>query len=406
MSSEKDKDPKEQDLQQLKVENEKLKAQLAAYEQSKEQAGLLRFFVAKKAGGFFLLGPRLKESLTKMLEGDLSKDNVAEVLIATLYRFTRIGLFAFLVALLPIGILTVQTVLLSRQNELFQLQNNKIDKQNVRLDQQTNLLEADRRSALVLESGNVMGLIGQELNDKENTEDSLSQALIARIIALSQTLKPYKYLNTDSTLTERKVSPERGYLLIGLVESKVALSSYNKISERANFEEADLRNAVLKGKFLSGINLKGADLAGADLWHTSLGGANLEGARLFEADLVNANLEGANLERANLVESNLVFTQLPRANLQNAVLQKAELKKTNLEGANLQGADLRGAELLQVNLRGTNLQGAHLQGAALYFVVLRGADLTGGRAFKSQISSFLESGADTTGMIWLDNPKP
>lgn len=60
--------PTQEDLQK---EVEQLRAKVASFEKSKEKATKTRLFVAKKLGGFFLLGPQLKGSLIKIMEEDL-----------------------------------------------------------------------------------------------------------------------------------------------------------------------------------------------------------------------------------------------------------------------------------------------------------------------------------------------
>ena len=139
-----------------------------------------------------------------------------------------------LVALIPI-------ILLWQQNGLIRTQNDKIERQNVRLDQQTSLLEAERRSAVILESGNVLDAVSRELAEPGNTKDSLSNPLVGRIIALSRAMKPYKYLDpSGDSMTVRALSPERGHLLVSLYNSKLDTSTYLKINRGADFSYSEL----------------------------------------------------------------------------------------------------------------------------------------------------------------------
>jgi len=115
------------------------------------------------------------------------------------------------------------------QNKLVQQQNIKIEHQNKRLDQQTNLQEAERRSSLVFLFSNIMDAIDSELKDSLNKKDTLSKQLIGRIIALSTRLSPYRYLTEGDTLISHPLSPERGQLLVNLVESDLDSNTYKKI---------------------------------------------------------------------------------------------------------------------------------------------------------------------------------
>ena len=89
----------------------------------------------------------------------------------------------------------------------------------------------------------------------------------------------------------------------------------------------------------------------------------------------NGKGERADLQDADLRDANLQDADLRGANLQDANLQYANLRGANLRGANLQDADLRGANLRYADLRGANLQDADLQGANLRYADLQYADL-------------------------------
>lgn len=302
-------------------ENEQLREKVKSYEQANKRAWKTKFFVAEKVGVFFLLGPKLKESLVKVMEGDFSKDNIADLLIAVLYRFTRIGLFAILVAMVPIGILTIQTILLNRQN-------GKIDRQNILLNQQTALLEADRRSSLVHLFNNVLDQVDKELKDSKNVKRELTPQTIGRVVALSGALKPYRYLE-DSTLTEKKWSPERAQLLISLYGAKLDSNTMIEICKRGDFSYAKFPyRTVFEGASFYGIKLRGAYLRGVDFRDAKLRRANFYGANLSRAYLEGANLQIANLEKANLSSAFFRGANLHAANFNSAYIIGADFSET------------------------------------------------------------------------------
>ena len=68
--------------------------------------------------------------------------------------------------------------------------------------------------------------------------------------------------------------------------------------EKANLQDADLRDANLQDADLQDANLWGANLQGANLWGANLQDANLRGANLQDADLQDADLQDANLRGA------------------------------------------------------------------------------------------------------------
>ena len=233
------------------------------------------------------------------------------------------------------GLLT--TMLLIQQNQL-------ITTQNKFIKEQSSLSEGARRSSLVFLMGEIMQAVNEELKGKSNKpysqERKLSPQLIARIIALSHSFKPYRYLDAD-TLISKPLSPERGQLLLNIAYLKLdATETLKEIFEGSNFREADLSGADLNGAELSRADLSGADLSGADLRGADLRGADLSGADLRGADLSGADLDGADLSGADLRGADLRGTDLRVSFWDENTLF---LGAVSLDGANLSGADLNGA---------------------------------------------------------------
>ncbi|WP_222845949.1 pentapeptide repeat-containing protein [Flavilitoribacter nigricans] len=325
-----------------------------------------------------------------------------------------------------------QNELLSGQNDLLTGQNDLLLKQNEKIDNQILLDEASRRSSLNFLLGNVLDQVNEELKNPENTDRHLSPELIGRIASLSQSFQPY-YFMEDSSLTEKPLSPERGNLLLALVNSGLDTSALAAIFEKTIFssafldravldsvhlQRANLFNADLSRANLSGADLRGADLGIADLNRANLSIADLKGADLSFADLNDANLSradlrgtdirGANLSRAdlryadlrdaNLFSVNLFSANLFSANLSWASLSRADLSGAHLRDADLSGADLRIADLSVADLRGADLSGADLRGADLSGADLSGADLSG-----ADLSGADLSGADLSGIKGINS---
>lgn len=246
------------------------------------------------------------------------------------------------------------TILLYNQNKLLTQQNQLLVQQNVRLDQQTYLQEAERRSSLIFLMSNILDEVNNELKEDVGVLGArdISPQLIGRIVALSNSLRPYRYLGSDS-LVGRELSPERGYLLQAIVSSEIDKSSLRRIFKTADFSYADLKKAILSGEYLAGINLTGADL---------------NEVRLDEADLSNANLSDAELNDAVLAQANL-----RDARLRNTKMSKAYLESANLSGANLSGANLSRANFTSANLQNVRLTNANLSSANLSHTILRKA---------------------------------
>lgn len=259
------------------------------------------------------------------------------------------------------------TILLYNQNKLLTQQNELMRQQSKRLDQQTYLQEAERRGSLIFLMGNMLDALNQELRSDVGTPGvrDISPQLIGRIIALSNSLRPYRYLDGDS-LVARELSPERGQLLLSIIHSEIDRGSLRRIYRSADFSFADLRDAVLSSEYLVGINLSNADLNRATLDETDLSEANLSGAEMNDAIMPRAALRGGRFRQTQMRNVNLNSADLSRANFADADLTRAKLN-----GANLNGAHFTKAQLLKSDLTGAKLSRAAL-GLALLDTVTVG----------------------------------
>ncbi|GAB4498453.1 MAG: hypothetical protein OHK0019_33790 [Saprospiraceae bacterium] len=265
-------------------------------------------------------------------------------------NFRRWVVMAFQSLLVGFGGL-LGTLILYNQNKLLVQQNELLNQQNVRLDQQTYLQEAERRSSLISLMGSILDAVNLELKEDVGAKGvrDLSPQLIGRVIALSNSLRPYRYLGSDS-LVGRELSPERGYLLLSIVSSEIDPVSLRRIYRSADFSYADLKKAVLSGEFMAGVNLTGADL---------------EGALLDETDLSNANLNDTEMNEAILARANLRSARLRNAQMRKAYLESADLSSTVLSGADLTGANLSFANLSHTIFSKANLKNVNLSHATL-----------------------------------------
>ena len=251
-----------------------------------------------------------------------------------------------------------------KQNEFSK---NQLNHQNQRINQQSQLIESTRKSNLIVLMNDIFDKIDIEL--KNSPKRTLSNNTIARIVALNHSFQPYRLLEGDS-LSEKKWSPERGLLLIGLASMNMDSSSFNQIKRKTSFLGADLRDADLKGFDLNGIDLISANLKGADLKETNLDKAILSDANLWGANLQMAKLRESILHRADLSWANLNEADLKKANLNGAILNDTKLKKANLNEIEMEWAISRHAFynesiLINANLTGTDLAKSNFSKANL-----------------------------------------
>ena len=194
-----------------------------------------------------------------------------------------------------------------------------------RLDQQNQLAEASRRAALINELTAILTEIDEELDDSERADEKmgdienpapgksptyisegteLSKRLVWRIVALSRSLQPYKFLENDR-LSEKAYSPERAQLLMSLVASGISLKDIFRMGsfEYSYLVDAELANIFLKDTKLSFSNFESANLITSDLSEAYITDSNFNKAILFNVPMVNADLRRSNFSGARMPEA-------------------------------------------------------------------------------------------------------
>lgn len=356
----------ENEIEKLKKENEKLRGELDKHRMRDSQRNKRRFWVLKKTGTLFI-GKGLKKSILAVFheldkDKSVSKDTLADLSANLIRRFLRVGIVAFLIAILPY-------YLTYFQNELIKKQNSIIEVQNRRIEQQTHLTEAARRSTQMFIMGEVLQDINKELAEiPENGKRVLSKTLSGRIQALASAMKPYRYLEGDS-LIRKPLSPERGQLLIALVAADFDTTFfYSNILKKCNFNYADLRNENLSNAYLKEANLVNANLSNANLYEVNLYEAYLSGANLSNTNLRLSELQYVDLIGADLRDADLELANLEGADLDDVLAFRADMGSANLYNtsfldADLSYADLGGTELIYADFDGANLKGVNLESA-------------------------------------------
>ena len=269
----------------------------------------------------------------------------------------------------------INSYLIYKQNQFSKTQ---IENQNQKITQQSELIESTRKSNLIILISNIFDKIDEEI--KSNPSRKLSDDAIERIVALNYSFEPYSFFKGDS-LSEKKLSPERGLLLLMLSKTKMDSSSFDKIKDKVSFSSADLENVDLNGVDLEDIdlsnaNLKNANLLGANLRHANLNDANLWGANLNEIDLEKANLNKADLRWVEMNDANLKEANLNGAKLTNAKLRNTDMRSSKMEWSDLTGALLNESKLDSANLAGADFGGANLTGVNLSHANLKKANLS------------------------------
>lgn len=119
-----------------------------------------------------------------------------------------------------------------------------------------------------------------------------------------------------------------------------------RLVKECSFEGADFAEALLDAANLRGTNLAGCDFTRARLPGADLSECNLKGARLYRAAARDARFAKADLSGAALVSIDLM----------NGILQKAVIDGADFTGANLFRADFTRARGKAGSLRDANLK--------------------------------------------------
>lgn len=234
--------------------------------------------------------------------------------------------------------------------------------QNRRIDQQTYLQEADRRASMAASIDEVLNKVDEELKDAKNKTRDLSPLLISRIIALSQSLKPYKYLEGDN-LSDKLISIERGQLLKSLIVCNLGINTLDKIFDTANFSYADLTNSNLTGAHLRHANLEYSDFSNSQMTGVNLIGANLKNTKFYSVssfcqtfpkgamdceysgiDFALAKLDNSIMQDCDFFGSNFFMTEINNVKIINTefnscTFNSCEFIKSNLRRVSFSDTD-------------------------------------------------------------------
>ena len=249
--------------------------------------------------------------------------------------------------------------------------------QNRLITIQNQLQESARRAGLTVELTEVLNRISDEQKGKNSHENQilekecnqekynynfpispiygqkpteLSGALLGRVVALSKSFRPYRFLdvgrdslgrNSETGLSELS-SPERSQLLMALASSNISIEQLSRSG--AEFDLAPLANVVVSGLSLRNLIANSVDWNGAILVYTDLSKSQLRWSKLTEANATCANFDGADLRGTDLSDGQFLGASFREANLQGV-----NLSIVKLNDAKLQGADLRGAYVCDTN---------------------------------------------------------
>lgn len=366
------------------------------------------------------LNSNKEKTLPKAIKNISKSDATVEIAKLGIAAFVRFLSFTSLITVLG-GLLSFALFIATyMQVKHLETQNNLITGQNKKIDIQNSLAESSRRAGIVFELTSILGEVDEELDDVEkkivdkgyfdinsiaksienDLKDSngeldfsymlfnpniqsfldsfnlnisvfpeyekyyiqpkLSRRLEGRIIAISKALRPYKYLNEDNKLSDVYLSPERGQLLISLLESDVLTSqiipksdfSYSDLkgfdiakvidfqllkTELTDLQLITLNNSDLEDTSFDFIYFNSASFNGSHFKNTSFNRCDLDGSTVLDANInsvtfSSCNMEDTDFSNANLgvfkvKDSNLELISLKNTKIDTAVIKESWLPK-------------------------------------------------------------------------------
>lgn len=228
----------------------------------------------------------------------------------------------------------VSTILILNQNKLFEIQNKRIE-------QQTYLIEAERRSSQVFLISDVLSDLSSDLRANK----VVSEEVLGRVIGLTKSMKPYKYLSNDS-LISNILSPEKGQLFISLIHCGLDSTKYNELLQKCDFSFAEISN----------LDLSYTNLIGCNFQNANFNNCNLTGAKFNDGNFSYATFKNTVFGSPNSKKTDFGNCDLTGANFENSSLMKVNMKGAKLIGANFKGANILGVNLSEANLNSINFK--------------------------------------------------
>ena len=326
---------------------------------------LLRIFFGKnwplKIGLRLFAGKDLVKSSKQLIkevnEKQIKQETLTEVGVHVFWRFTRLGLFALLIAGIPIWLLWRQNTLIENQNKLFLSQNSLFQAQNIKIDSQTVLLSAQTQ-------------LFQNQNEKLDTQNVLFQYQNENVATQTDLFRDQNLLvqfqNTriDSQINLMGVQNDRLNLQNNLIEADRRSSLVflmGNILDKVDEEIKEQRDSL---KLLPGFDPDSVKyrLSKPLISRIVALSRSFKPYRVMEGDTLSADLvspERGQLFIAlmeNQLDSVSQNTIVESGDFSYAVIGEVDLRSANLSFANLRSADLssaylRYAKLIEANLR-------------------------------------------------------
>ncbi len=235
---------------------------------------------------------------------------------------------------------------------------------------EADLSDADFRGADLAKAVLVKAILHHaDLSSTTLEEADFSEALLTETTMTGALMKKCRFMESDvrgTTFVEADLS--ESFFLNGSLQhcdfSRANLSSATLIGVNADkslFRGAELTNIRL----LNECSFQNADFSNARLTQANLRGSDFSKSTFEKADISGTDFSECHLDEANFYRSIAKETQFSKANLTNARMVAINLFGGSLQKAHLDNTDLRGANLcmvdfMKVKFKNTNIGEANL----------------------------------------------
>lgn len=226
-------------------------------------------------------------------------------------------------------------------------------------EKQVKIDDAARRSS----SAEVVAILDafSDFSIAHPLQDTISRALIDRIIASTTVMRPYHFLDADnnfSSLIDEPLSPERGSVLVYLMQRKFR-NQYALMSE-AVFEYAEVRGAKFAGaRKVEGGRFNKSDWRDCSISRDTFIQCDFSGARFDSSTISFSSFPLSTFFRINFAGMNLLGENY----FNSAVFLSPDFRKTKFSGL----VSFNSAQLDSSNFKGVIFEGP---------MQFSGADLT------------------------------
>lgn len=231
--------------------------------------------------------------------------------------------------------------------------NQLVDTQNEIIYQQSNIADAERKGSLAILFEDLFNKIEAEIN--QSKDNSLSPELVAQIITLSNSLRPYNYtLKQNDPLKGFAFSAEKGHLLGVLSLTEINPKSLDEIYRSGNWKNCDLNGSNFTGAYLGNIDLSNSNLketifSDAILNRSTLNNCVIIETKFIEAKMnsarIKSNIYGANFDEADLISANFFDSKIDSTNFSRAYLMQTDFSEVTLTNSYFIDCDLENSTI-------------------------------------------------------------